>query len=87
MMYKTNGTNLLSYPARHMYLGTHIALLLTDLRLFKLTETKAWISNHIHCFLWNVITHPSLNFNGNLAKPPLKLGHGSIIISHDFILI
>ena len=29
-----------------------------------------------------IITHPCSHFNGGLAKPPLQLGHGWIIISH-----
>ena len=32
--------------------------------------------------LLNVITHPSLNFNGGLTKPPLTFGYGWVIISH-----
>ena len=35
---------------------------------------KAWISNYFYSFLRNAITHPCLNFNGGLSKPPLKLG-------------
>ena len=42
----------------------------------------AWISDYIHSFQWDVITHPCSNFNGGLAKPPLKLGHGWVITSH-----
>ena len=30
---------------------------------------------------WDAIPHPCLNFNGGLAKPPLKLGHGWAITS------
>ena len=32
--------------------------------------------------MWDVITHPCINFNGSLAKPPLKLGHGWVITTH-----
>ena len=34
---------------------------------------REWMND---CFLWDVITHPCPNFNGSLAKLPLKLGHG-----------
>ena len=30
----------------------------------------------IRSFLWQVMTQPCPNFNGGLAKPPWKLGHG-----------
>ena len=39
-------------------------------------DIKAWISNQIQCFMWDVITHLCPNFNGGLGTPPLKLGHG-----------
>ena len=45
-----------------------------------LPEIWAWISNHIHCFLWDVITHPCPNFK-------LKLGQGWVITSHTFVLM
>ena len=38
---------------------------------------------YIHSFIWDVITNPCRNFNGGLTKPPLKLGHGSVI-THCF---
>ena len=31
--------------------------------------------------MWDAITHPCPNFDGGLAKPPLKLGHGWVITS------
>ena len=34
-----------------------------------LTEIKAWISNYIHSFLLNVITHPHPQFGDDLAQP------------------
>ena len=40
------------------------------------TNIKTWIIKHINCFLWDTVNHPCPNFNGGLAKPPLKLGHG-----------
>ena len=43
---------------------------------------KTWISNNIRRDLWDVITHPCLNFNGGFAEPPLKLGHGWEVTSH-----
>ena len=51
----------------------------------RLSRIKAWISNYIPSFVWDVITHPCPNFNGSLAKLPLKLGHGWVITSHTFI--
>ena len=50
--------------------------------------TSQWLkrlmdSNNIHHFLWDIITHPCPNFNGGLVKPPLMLGHGWLITSHD----
>ena len=32
--------------------------------------------NCIHCFLWDAITHPFLDFNGSLSKPWFGLGYG-----------
>ena len=46
------------------------------------TGNRARISNNIDCFMWDVITHPRHNFNGGLAKPPLKLWLGWVIVSH-----
>ena len=43
-----------------------------------------WINNNIHSSQWGVITHQCRNFNGGLAKPPLKLGHVWVITSHCF---
>ena len=45
-----------------------------------LTEFKTWICNHIHIFLWDVITHP-----WPILNSPLKPGHGWIITSHYFM--
>ena len=48
-----------------------------------LNENKFRLRFHIgHVKLWGVITHPCPNFNGGLAKPPLKLGHGWVITPH-----
>ena len=41
-----------------------------------LSETRPLITNHVHSFQWNVITHPCPNFNGGLVKPPLMLRYG-----------
>ena len=43
-----------------------------------------WISNYIHCFLRNIIIHPSYTFNHSWTKPPLKLGFGWMITSLCF---
>ena len=42
-------------------------------------------SNHIHCFLWDVMTHPCRIFNGGLAKPPLRSCHEWVITFHSFL--
>ena len=34
-----------------------------------------------------MITHPCLNFNGGLTKPPLKLGHRWVITSNGFLWV
>ena len=31
-------------------------------------DITVWMNNHNHCFLKDVIIHPSTNFNGGLAK-------------------
>ena len=36
----------------------------------------------IHIAQWGVIPPPSLNFNVDLVKPPLKLGQGQVITYH-----
>ena len=45
-----------------------------------LTKITAWISNHIHCCVWDTIMHPCCNFNDSSAKLPSKLRHGLVII-------
>ena len=35
-------------------------------------------------FMWDIITHPCLDFNSGLTKPSLKIGHGWVISSHCF---
>ena len=42
--------------------------------LVLLTEIRAWIDNHIHCFVCDVIALCT-NPNGGLTKVPLKFGH------------
>ena len=39
----------------------------------ELTEIRAWISNHICCFLWYALTYPYPNLNS--VDTLLKLGH------------
>ena len=44
-------------------------------------EIMKWINIYIHGFkgfMWDVIIHPYLNFNGGLTKPPLELVLGEI---------
>ena len=31
-------------------------------------QTTPWISNHIHCYIYDVITHPYTNFNGDMTE-------------------
>ena len=64
---------------RHMVSLGHNELLLQGLLLLihRSTEIRAWISNHIHDFLWDVITYKC---NSSLTKPPLKLGHSEWVI-------
>ena len=46
---------------------------------------QQWISNYMHSFLCDVITHPCPHFIGSLAKLPLKSGHGWVITSCHFM--
>ena len=41
-----------------------------------LPEVRACISNYIQGSLWDVVTLPHPNFNGDLINPPLMLGMG-----------
>ena len=38
-----------------------------------LTNSKIWLSNYIHSFTWDIISHPFLNFGGGITKPLMKL--------------
>ena len=31
-------------------------------------EIRVWMNSYIHCFLWDIITHPYPNFNGCSTK-------------------
>ena len=42
-------------------------------------KIKAWVSNYIHAKDRYAITYPCASSNGDLAKPPLKLGYGWLI--------
>ena len=46
----------------------YVYWLLGPLLLTWFNWVKEWICNHIHYFLWNVITHPCPNFNGGLTN-------------------
>ena len=46
----------------------------------------AWINNHIHIKLRDIITYPYFNFSGGKAKPPCKLKSGCMIISKRKVL-
>ena len=50
-----------------------------NMTVFGTSEIKIWMSNLIHCFLWDVIAYPRPTLNGVLNKLPLKLEHGLII--------
>ena len=52
-----------------------------------ITEIMTWISNYNHGFMRDEITYHFPNFNGGLAKPRLKLGHGWVFIPHYFALM
>ena len=52
---------------------------------WRLPKMREWISNYNNVFVWDVITPPCPNFNGSLAKLPLKLWHGWVITSHSFV--
>ena len=45
----------------------------------RLTKNRRRISNHKHCFLWDVITRLCRHVNGRLTKPSLKSGHWCVI--------
>ena len=45
-------------------------------------QGRICISDYMHTFMLDIISHPYRNSNGCLAKPPLKLWHGWIIVSH-----
>ena len=78
-------------PLNHIEVVSVVSLydhLLLRLDLEKNTENvtieiRTWICNYIHITgCRDIITHPCQNFNGGLAKPPLKFRHGWVIISH-----
>ena len=50
--------------------------------LQRLTRIREWINNHEHYLMWDIITKSRPNINGDLAKQPLRLGHGRVITSH-----
>ena len=43
-----------------------------------------YISNYIHCFVWDVIGHPCPTVNGGSTTPTLKLRHRWINTSYFF---
>ena len=45
------------------------------------TNYEDSMAKYIHCFVWDLITHPWANFTGSLAKPLMKLKHGTVITS------
>ena len=49
------------------------------------TGICTWISKHVRYFTWHVITHPRPKINVGLVKPPLKSGHGGVIINQNFV--
>ena len=30
---------------------------------------RAWVKNHLQCFIWDVVTHPFSGWNGGVTKP------------------
>ena len=51
-------------------------LWITSIYPQNLTEIRAWVNNHGHGFMWDVIIPSCSNFNDGVVKPSLKLGHG-----------
>ena len=43
-----------------------------DIWWYSLDEIRTWISNNIHCFRLDIITHPCHSFNRVLSKLPAK---------------
>ena len=52
--------------------------------LHGIPEIRAWTTNYIHGFKWDVIIHPCPLVNGGLTKPLLEFGNGWVIISYSF---
>ena len=46
---------------------------------------REWVSNYIHGFLWNAITHPCRTSATRLSKHSLQLGDEWVITSHWFV--
>ena len=51
----------------------------------RITELWECITDHIHCVIWDVLTHPCFNFSHRLAKLLLKLWDGSISTSQFLV--
>ena len=47
--------------------------------------TTIWISKYIHNYTWDIMTHPCLNFNGDLAKSPAMSRRWLVIASPRFM--
>ena len=50
-----------------------------------LNYIRPWKSNYQLQFSMGVITHPCPNSDSDIAKSPLKLGHGCVITCHSFM--
>ena len=68
----------------HTYNGRHIFCMSGPI-VNIVIQIRPLTNNHIHCFKWDVITHPCPNFNGGLVKPPLKLGYGWVTTFHCLV--
>ena len=47
-----------------------------------LADIGAWISNHIHHYMWDAITNAYSIMHGGLTKSSQVLGHGWLITSY-----
>ena len=50
-----------------------------------LSFMMTWLTNYTHSFLWDVISHLRLEFDGGSIKWPLKLQYGWVITFYHFM--
>ena len=71
-MQATHETNKHECPLKWLMNWVQGAILLTEYSQAR-SEVRVRINNCDSIKLWDEITPPSLNFDGGLAKPPMKL--------------